>query len=57
MEKLDRIDILILRELQKDAKLTTKELAAKINLSPSPAFERQKHRERVVSEELLPLFL
>ena len=35
-EHLDKIDILILRELQKDAKLTTKELAAKVNLSPSP---------------------
>ena len=46
MESLDRIDILILRELQKDAKLTTKELAAKVNLSPSPVFERQKRLER-----------
>lgn len=46
MEALDRIDILILRELQKDAKLTTKELAAKVNLSPSPVFERQKRLER-----------
>lgn len=46
MEILDRIDILILRELQKDAKLTTKELAAKVNLSPSPTFERQKRLER-----------
>ena len=45
-EVLDRIDILILRELQKDAKLTTKELAAKVNLSPSPTFERQKRLER-----------
>lgn len=45
-ETLDRIDILILRELQKDAKLTTKELAAKVNLSPSPVFERQKRLER-----------
>ena len=34
METLDRIDILILRELQKDAKLTTKELAARVKLSP-----------------------
>ena len=42
METLDRTDILILRELQKDAKLTTKELAARVNLSPSPVFERQK---------------
>jgi Lrp/AsnC family leucine-responsive transcriptional regulator len=45
-EVLDRINILILRELQKDAKLTTKELAAKVNLSPSPTFERQKRLER-----------
>ena len=46
METLDRTDILILRELQKDAKLTTKELAAKVNLSPSPTFDRQKRLER-----------
>ena len=46
METLDRTDIMILRELQKDAKLTTKELAAKVNLSPSPTFERQKRLER-----------
>ena len=46
METLDRTDVLILRELQKDAKLTTKELAAKVNLSPSPTFERQKRLER-----------
>ena len=46
MEFLDRTDILILRELQKDANLTTKELAAKVNLSPSPVFERQKRPER-----------
>ena len=45
-EALDRTDILILKELQKDAKLTTKELAAKVNLSPSPTFERQKRLER-----------
>jgi Lrp/AsnC family leucine-responsive transcriptional regulator len=45
-EMLDRTDILILKELQKDAKLTTKELAAKVNLSPSPTFERQKRLER-----------
>ena len=46
MEILDRTDILILRELQKNANLTTKELAAKVNLSPSPVFERQKRLER-----------
>lgn len=46
MESLDRIDVQILRELQKDAKLTVKELAAKVNLSPSPVFERQKRLEK-----------
>ena len=46
MEYLDRTDILILRELQKNANLTTKDLAAKVNLSPSPVFERQKRLER-----------
>ena len=46
IEHLDKTDILILRELQKDAKLTTKELAAKVNLSPSPVFERQKRLEQ-----------
>ena len=46
MEYLDRTDILILRELQKNANLTTKELAAKVNLSPSPVFERQTRLER-----------
>lgn len=46
VEVLDQTDIRILRELQKDAKMTTKELAAKVNLSPSPVFERQKRLER-----------
>lgn len=45
-EQIDNIDILILRELQQDSKLTTKELAAKVHLSPSPVFERQKRLER-----------
>lgn len=46
MEKLDKTDIKILRTLQKNGKLTTKELAAEVNLSPSPVFERQKRLER-----------
>ncbi len=46
MENLDVTDIMILRELQKDAKLTTKELAAMVHLSPSPVFERLKRLER-----------
>ena len=46
MEKLDSTDIKILEVLQENANLTVKELAAKINLSPTPTFERQKRLER-----------
>lgn len=42
MNYLDQTDILLLQALQEDASLTTKELAAKVNLSPSPVFERIK---------------
>lgn len=45
-EDLDNTDIAILRILQENSRLTAKELAAKIHLSPSPAFERQKRFER-----------
>lgn len=45
-EDLDQTDISILRILQKNSRLTAKELAAKIHLSHSPAFERQKRLER-----------
>ena len=44
--KLDETDIRILKELQKNSQLTIKELAAKVHLSPSPTFERQKRLER-----------
>lgn len=46
VSKLDDVDVRILRELQQNSQLTVKELAAKINLSPSPTFERQKRLER-----------
>lgn len=46
MEKLDIIDLQILQELQRNAKLTVKELADKVHLSASPTFERQKRLER-----------
>lgn len=42
IEKLDAIDIKILKVLQQNAKLTTKELAEAVHLSASPTFERQK---------------
>ena len=37
-ESLDKIDIQILKALQEDARVTTKELAAKVNLSSTPVF-------------------
>ena len=40
-EILDETDLQILRTLQKNAKLTTKELADAVNLTPTPVFERQ----------------
>ena len=46
MEKLDTVDIKILKELQKNSKLSTKELAEKVHLSSTPTFERQKRLER-----------
>ena len=45
-ETLDETDIKILRLLQQNSRLTVKELAAKIHLSQTPTFERQKHLER-----------
>ncbi|MGN0224635.1 MAG: Lrp/AsnC family transcriptional regulator [Prevotella sp.] len=45
-EDLDKTDIDILRILQKNSRLTAKELAARVHLSHSPAFERQKRLER-----------
>ncbi len=46
MAKLDETDIKMLNVLQTNSDITTKELAAKINLTPSPTFERQKRLER-----------
>ena len=43
---LDATDIKLLRLLQEDARLTTKQLAAKVNLSTTPVFERLKRLER-----------
>jgi Lrp/AsnC family transcriptional regulator, leucine-responsive regulatory protein len=44
-ETLDQTDLQLLRLLAMDAKITTKDLAAKVNLSPSPVFERIKRLE------------
>lgn len=45
-DTLDDIDILLLKTLQKNAKMTTKELAEAVNLTPTPVFERQRRLER-----------
>ncbi|MDO7173667.1 Lrp/AsnC family transcriptional regulator [Mariniflexile sp. AS56] len=46
MNFLDEIDIRILKLLQSKSNLTTKELAAKVNLSTTPVFERVKKLEK-----------
>ncbi len=46
MDTLDQTDLKILRILQKNARLTNKELAAQVNLSTTPVFERLKRLER-----------
>ena len=45
-EILDETDLQILKTLQKNAKLTTKELADAVHLTPTPVFERQKRLEK-----------
>ena len=45
-ETLDQTDLQILKTLQRNAKLTTKELADAVHLTPTPVFERQKRLER-----------
>lgn len=45
IEKLDKVDIQILRILQENSRLTTKELASKVSLSSTPVFERLKRLE------------
>ena len=45
-ETLDETDLQILRTLQRNARLTTKELADIVHLTPTPVFERQKRLER-----------
>ena len=44
-DMLDRYDIAILRELQKDARVSNAELAARIGLSPAPTWRRVKWLE------------
>tara|TARA_R110002050_G_scaffold26056_4_gene69067 strand:- start:475 stop:936 length:462 start_codon:yes stop_codon:yes gene_type:complete len=46
MSDLDNIDIQILKLLQNNSNLTTKDLANKVNLSTTPVFERIKRLEK-----------
>jgi Lrp/AsnC family leucine-responsive transcriptional regulator len=46
MEKLDQTDISLLKYLQEDSTLTTKELALKLHLTPTPVHERIKRLEK-----------
>ena len=45
--ELDDIDLTILRTLQGNSRLTTKELAQKVHLSVTPTYERQRRLERM----------
>ena len=45
MENLDKVDLQILRTLQENARLTTKELASRVSLSSTPVFARLKRLE------------
>ena len=43
--KLDEIDLQILDFLQEDAKITAKEMASRLSLTPTPIYERVKKLE------------
>ena len=47
MASLDKKDILILSQLQKNAGITNAELATSVNLSPTPCFNRVKRLEEM----------
>ena len=44
-ERLDKVDLQILHTLQENARLTIKELAARVSLSSTPVYERLKRLE------------
>ncbi len=45
-KEIDAIDVKLLKLLQRNSNLTTKELANKVNLSSTPVFERVKRLEQ-----------
>ncbi|CAM4360784.1 Lrp/AsnC family transcriptional regulator [Zobellia roscoffensis] len=46
MENLDMTDLELLKQLQKNSNITTKELAVTVNLSPTPVYERVRKLEK-----------
>ena len=46
LERLDRLDKAILREIQKDGRISNVELSRRIGLSPTPCLERVKRLEK-----------
>lgn len=47
VQTLDETDLRILRAVQQDCRITTKDLAAMIHLSTTPTFERLRRLERM----------
>ena len=45
MDSLDKIDIKLLQCLQKNSRMTTKDLSQEVNLSTTPVYERVKRLE------------
>ncbi|WP_158973579.1 Lrp/AsnC family transcriptional regulator [Cellulophaga sp. L1A9] len=46
MENLDLTDLALLKLLQENSNYTTKEIAARVNLSPTPVYERLRKLEK-----------
>tara|TARA_B100000809_G_scaffold162320_1_gene159652 strand:- start:505 stop:966 length:462 start_codon:yes stop_codon:yes gene_type:complete len=46
MSDLDQIDLKLLELLQQNGKVTTKEIAQRVHLSPTPVYERIKRLEK-----------
>ncbi|MDD2243576.1 MAG: Lrp/AsnC family transcriptional regulator [Dysgonamonadaceae bacterium] len=46
MYNLDQTDLQILKELKENSRITTKELAARVNLSSTPVYDRVKKLEK-----------
>ena len=46
VERIDKVDLGILRALQQNSRLTIKELASRVNLSTTPVFERLRRLEK-----------